>query len=82
MLGLRHLVKVHVPRREEEAILPTWAMPPSYTPKRCSSCSQVLSPISLGVRAWALATGKKKKKGTFCVPAVSVGIIVILNNRF
>lgn len=61
MLGMRHLVKVNVPRREEEAILPTPAMPPSYTPKRCSSCSQVLSPISLGVRAWALATGKKKK---------------------
>lgn len=71
MLGMRHLVKVNVPRREEEAILPTPAMPPSYTPKRCSSCSQVLSPISLGVRAWALATGKKKK-GTFCVLAISI----------
>lgn len=43
-------------------ILHTQAPPPPRTPKHCSSCSQVLSPSSLGVRAWALATGKKRKR--------------------
>uniref|UniRef100_A0A8C3YLF7 Calpain 12 n=1 Tax=Catagonus wagneri TaxID=51154 RepID=A0A8C3YLF7_9CETA len=65
MLGMGQLVKVNVPRKESEAVLPTQALPPSYTPKHCSSCSQVLSPISLGVRARALATGKNIKIATF-----------------
>lgn len=71
MLGMGQLVKVNVPRREAEAVLPTQALPPSYTPKHRSSCSQVLSPISLGVQAWALATGKNKNS-TACILAIIV----------
>lgn len=44
------------------------------TPKHCSSCSQVLSPISPVVQLWALATGTNKPKLPWLAVIVSAGI--------